>query len=516
MNKRLQTALPHLTFFLLTWLWAGWWMGDIGHMAYENSFVAADATLMHWLWQQSFGGLWILGRMLLVSYHWPLVGGLLVAALLTAGSWLAAYCLRLPQRWRWLGFLPAGAWMTWVAWLGLNLFYQREPGRPFGVLLLAVLVCAIDAFIIWTFKSRRRKACRQEVAAKRSTGQQLKELAPYAVTFAICLLLPMAITHLRYPYARPVTRMQVQMMHQDWNGMAETARAHAHLSYRPLAAYYAVALVHNGHLADAMFDIRLDYDSLHLKDRSGHEDVGTNYYLIDCNLHAGLIRPATHRAMEQLTMEGPSLYVLKHLARLALLDGHWQLARKYLHIIDKAPLEHAFVEKYSAMVGHRDLVAADPEFNVLLRTVPTRDSFESMYEEPVFLGYAVDLTEGRSVEALTQSLMANLYSKRMPPFLMRCQPLVGSTPAPTIAQGLVTQVRKNPEILQAFPNLQMEMQRYTGFLQMVQPYMHDRARGGQELFDQYRGYYPYYYFFGNLKATRKPENKNASSSAGVN
>jgi hypothetical protein len=310
--------------------------------------------------------------------------------------------------------------------------------------------------------------------------------------------------------------MQVQMMQQDWDGMVETARAHAHLSYRPLAAYYAIALVHNGRLADDMFDIRLDYDSLYVADRSGKGELGTNYYLCDGNFHAGLIRPTTHRAMEQLTMDGPSLVALKHLTRCALIDGHWNLARKYLHIIGQTPFEGAFVSKYSAMLEHPELVAADPEFEKVLRTAPMHDSFESMYEEPIFLGYAVNLMEGRTVEALTQSLIANLYSKRMPNFLMRCEPLVGTTPAPTIAQGLVTQARKNPEIMKAFPMLQMEMQRFVSFLRVVQPYMTDRPRGGVELFDQYHGYYPYYYFFGNLKATRKRDTTGTSSAAGVN
>jgi hypothetical protein len=62
----------------------------------------------------------------------------------------------------------------------------------------------------------------------------------------------------------------------------------------------------------------------------------------------------------------------------------------------------------------------------------------------------------------------------------------------------------------------MEMQRFVNFLRAVQPYMQDRPRGGVELFDQYRGYYPYYYFFGNLKATRKRDTNEASSAAGVN
>ena len=524
--------LCHILFFLLAWLWASWWMGDTGRMAYEYSFFAPDKTLMHWLWQQPFGLLWILGRALLLTYRWPLLGGLAVALLLAVGTELLAYCLRLPKHWRWVANLPAGCWMAWVAWQGLNLYYMHEPGRAFGVLLLVVLVCAVDAFIIWTFKSGRKgltgpsgpspapSSVREgRIVTSTNPASPLPNrgwVGSEAFIIILLFLIPLAITHFRHPYLRPVTRMQIQMMRQDWNGMAQTARDNGHLSYRPLAAYYAIALVHNGRLADDLFDIRMDYDSLYVTDRSCKAELGTNYYLCDGNFHAGLIRPTTHRAMEQLTMDGPSLVALKHLIRCALIDGHWPLARKYLHIISQTPFEGDFVNKYSAMVGHPELVTADPEFSEVLRTAPLHDSFESLYEEPIFLGYAVNLMEGRTVEALTQSLMANLYSKRMPMFLMRCEPLVGTTPAPLIAQGLVTQARKNPEIMQAFPMLQMEMQRFVSFLRVVQPYMMDRPRGGVELFDQYRGYYPYYYFFGNLKATRKRDTNEASSAAGVN
>ncbi len=504
LNKLREPAVGRALFFCLTWLWAAWWMGDVFHIAREYSFFTVDATLMHGVWQQAFGSLWIVGRALLTLYCWPLVGGLLVAAMLTASTWLMGYCLRLrPDSW-WslLEYIPAIGWMTWVAWQGFNLYFQAEPGRALGALFLGVLVLAVDAFIIWTFKRKTR-----------SKGQQSRWLLlPLLLVF-----LPILVSHFRHPYVRPVTRMEVQLLHEDWEGMTATARDNAKLSYRPLAAYYAIALVHTGHLADQLFDIRLDYDSLYVSSWGGNPDIGTNYYQTDCNYHAGLFRAAAHKAMEALTMDGPTLKSLKHLTRLALLDHDWALARKYLHIIARHPFEGAFVERYAPMLDNAEAVEADPVFARLRRTEPLHDSFESFYQQPTFLGYAAVMTEGRSPEALTQSIMANLYSKRMPDFLMRCEVLVGTTPPRSIAEGLVTQVPKNQAILQVFPQLQMNVQVYQGFLRTVQPYMKERARGGRELFDQYRGYYPYYYFFGNLKATRKSDKKeHASSNVGVN
>lgn len=533
-----QFTLASLSFFFfLTWLWATWWMGDLFCIGREHSFFSTDAVLMYGLWQQRFGSLWILGRAVLTLYRWPLLGGLLTAVLLTLGSWLCGYCLRLRLRWRWLQFLPAAAWLIWVAWLGLNFYYQSEPGRPFGVLLLFDVVCAIDAFIIWTFKGHRKKRLVSREAAplsssvKRPDGSSAStkgDTAPVAfaskgtifitlLCLVACFAIPVLITQVRHPYVRPLSRMQVQMLSSDWNGMVTTARSHATLSYRPLAAFYAIALVHTGHLTDALFDIRLDYDSLYVVNRSGTGDSGSGLYEIDGNYAAGLFRATTHKAMEHLTMQGPTLYSLKYLARTALLDYDWQLARKYLTIIFRMPFEGDFVRRYQPMVGHADLVEADAEFALLRRTEPVEDSFESAYQAPVFLGYPAVLTSGRSMDALQQSLMANLYSKRMPDFLFRAQMLAGTIPPKTIAEGLVTQLLKNPSIGQAFPALQMNAQVFQGFLRSVTPYMKDRPAYARKLFDQYAGYYPYYYYFGNLKATRKSDDKeHASSRAGVN
>ena len=512
-------------------------MGDIFRVAYEQSFFAADTTLMHFLLQQPYGWLWLAGRVLLTLYHWPVLGGLVVALLLTATTLSIARLMPIRDDSHYplsivhysLSLLPACTWMTWTAWTGLNLFYLAEPGRTLAVLLLLCLASLIAATIVLLLKHRPainpapNPSVVYVAVSQRPKSQSRPHHSPYLPILSLALLtlltfaIPTAVTHLRHPYVRPVTRMQVQMLNDDWAGMSATAHDNASLSYRPLAAYYTIALVHTGHLTDALFDIRLDYDTLYLTNLSHMPDNGTNYYLIDCDYTAGLFRAATHKAMEHLTTNGPTLYSLKHLTRLALLDNAWPLARKYLHIISKAPFETEFVERYTAMLDKPEAVAADPEFALLRRTEPVADSFESQYEEPTFLGYTATLMAGRTQEALMQSLMANLYSKRMPDFLMRTQPLIGSTPPRSIAEGLVTQTIKNPDILQAFPQLQMDAQVYRGFIQSVQTEMKDRPAHARELFDRYKGYYPYYYFFGNLKATRKSDNKeHASSNAGVN
>ena len=506
-----RVAVP-LLMFVLAWAWSAWWMGDVWRIARERSFCAADPTLMGFLWQQVYGSLWIIGRALLTLFRWPWLGGAVVALMLALGAWMVDYCFRLGPRWRWIGYLPVGAWMAWVAWEGMNLYYMFESGRAFGILFLGFIVVAIDGFIISTFSKKPLPAL-----IRMPKDETLRQNLFQVVLVLVLIAIPMAITSFRHPYLRPLTRMEVQLLNEDYQGAINTAQKHAELSYRPLAAYYAVALIHTGRLTEDLFQIRMDYDSLHVVNRNGLSDNGTDYYIADCNYHAGLFRAAGHNAMEQLTMGGPSLYNLKHLLRLSLLDHDWALARKYLTILQKEPFEKGSLTRYEAMIGNEEAVEADPEFALLRRTEPAIDSFESQYEPPCFLGYTAVLMQGRSMDALYLSLMANLYSKRMPDFLMRCQPLAGQTPPSLISQGLITQVKKVPDIQQAFPNLQMDAQRYVSFLQAVSPYMQDRPAYAKQLFKDYRGYYPYYYFFGNLKATRKrPDTNQTSSNAGVN
>ena len=509
-----MNRVGYVLFFLLAWLWASWWMGDVLRIAYERSFVVADATLMYWLWQQPLGWLWIIGRALLTLYRLPAVGGLLVAALLTVGSGLLGYCLRLPQRWRLTQYLPAAIWMTWTASEGLNLFYMNEPGRILAVPFICVAVCVVAALIIWLLHRQQRPVL--------STPAQpapcsLFFVLLFLIFYPILFLLPALYLNHRHPYLRPLTRMQVQLLHNDYEGMIRTAHEHAEMSYRQMAGYYVIALAHTGQLADQLFDIKLEFDSLNTYGYHRQPNQCMNYHISDCNYHAGLIRAARHKIIEELTMDGPSLYTLKFMVKISLIEGDWALARKYLHILKKVPFEGDFISQYEPMVEHPELVQADPEFAAVIKMLPPRHSIEQLHMKPSFVGYYVDLRSFPNSEAQTWSTVACLYGKRMPDFLMRCQQFVGSMPPRSIAEGLIIQAQKNPAVLKAFPQLKLGMDRFDLFLQDAVPYIRtDRQQGAEALFEKYKGYYPYYYYFGNQRSTRKLEDETMHNKAGVN
>ncbi|MBR5776147.1 MAG: hypothetical protein IKY42_07835, partial [Bacteroidaceae bacterium] len=107
-------------------------------------------------------------------------------------------------------------------------------------------------------------------------------------------------------------------------------------------------------------------------------------------------------------------------------------------------------------------------------------------------------------------------TKLMPDFLQRLQPLSGSIPPENFADGILLMANKYPELEKMFNGLDFRATRLGGFMQETQPYMKDRPKFAKELFPKYKGYYPYYYFFGNLKATKKREPQQQTSNSGVN
>ena len=515
-GRRIRLMPVTVVMFVLVWLWAGVWYGDVLAIARESSFWAPDATLMQHMKGRPWAALWWTGQALLQLYRWPLLGGLATALMLSGGTWLLGYCLRLRGWWRLVQYLPAAAYLCWVAYIGFDLYFEAETGKIMGIPFICFATVLVLALVIRSFSRSHKFPALIRPPKDETPGQNRAQL------IAVCLavLAPMVLTQTMRPYVRVVTRMQRQMMRQEWQEMAETARGHAELSYRHIAAYYAIALVQTGEQASRLFDIRMDYDTPYIHGYNGSTANAANYYLMDCDFHAGLVETAIHHGVEHMTMNGPSLRSLKLLTKCALLRGEWAVAEKYLRILQYVPFEGDFIARYRPMLKQPELVDADPEFRMVRLTEPMHDSFENFYAQPSFMGYNAALIEGRSINALWNSQLVHIYTKTMPQFIERCRPMQGTTPPRSLSEALFLMSSKAPEVLQLYPGLEYNRAKLTSFMQEVKPYIgsyESRAEHAQELFPKWKGYYPYYYFFGNLKATRGHTKENeGSSNQGVN
>lgn len=512
-EKKQPLLLPVLPLlFIATYLWAAWYFGDVLRMARERSFWVASTEQMEFLLSQEFGGLWYVGRLMLSLFRYPWIGALLPATMITWGTWCLGYGMRLTARWRWIQYLPVGAYLLWMAYEGVNLFFEHESGKILGIPLCATIILTIWAIMIASF-SRKKSPAIITIPKDETALQNRMQLLMIVTVFATHVV----VDKVWRPYTRVIASMNVSMLNSDWQGMMETARENADLSYRPIAANYAIALVNTNQICERLYDIRMDYDAMFIHNRSSEGIVlELSLYQEDCDYYAGFIQTCIHHAMERITMIGPNIHSMELLTKCALMTGEWEVAKKYLRILKDVPFEKEFVEKYSAYVGKPETVNADKEMAFIRQLEPIHDSFENEYQQPVFLGYNATLTEGRSKNALMNSLAVCMYSKSMPAFMMRTQPLEGTMPPENVADALCLMTSKDPDIMRRFPNLQYRHQKLATTLGEMKPYMKDRPGFARELFPKYKGYYPYYYFFGNLKATRKSQKNEGSSTAGVN
>lgn len=544
-KKTFWSRLPLLpvpvVVFLLVWWWAGMWQADVFRMIRENSFFAFDQLLMQYETCKPYGMLWTVGRGLLMLYRYPLLGGAVLSLILTSSCWLLGYAMRLSARWRWIQWLPLAIYTGIITYQGVNSYYEKETGMAFGIPVAIWTILVVWGIIIRSFSKKPSPAVIR-IPKDETPAQNYLQLG---IAILVGILPALIYGETSRPYVRPIAHMQVSVMEQDWNQVIKTAEENAEQSYRPMAAQYAIALVQTGEIGDRLFNVRLDYDSLFVRGLNGDMHNPLNMYLMECDFHAGLVQTAYHHAMENMAMLGPTIRNLKMLCKTSLLRGEWEIAEKYLAILERVPLEGDFVEKYRPMLHKEEAVNADPEFAVVRDLEPMRDHFENRFIQPVFLGYTAALNEGRSLNALKNSLMVNIYTKTMPDFLMRCQALVGQTPPTSIGQAMAMLSSKYPEINKSFPNLNYYIPELQSFLGETNQYIQarpgiteeekaellkmgitpsgsdtlisseNRALHARELFPRYKGYYPYYYFFGNLKATKKKD-KAESSKAGVN
>ena len=253
-KKKKPVRLPVLLlFFVAVLLWSAWYYGCVFHLSREYSFWVADTRQLDFILSCSFGSMRYIGRALLMTFKYPWLGGILVAFLLTVGTWLVGYCWRLKARWRFIQYLPALVYMGTVTYLGLDSFFETETGYILGIPFLTVLVLAICGIMIRSF-SRKKVHALFAVPADETQRDSLLQLAVCIIGFVAII----GYNEWKRPYVRVISQLAAMEQEQDWEGIQKLARAHSYQSNRPMACMYAIALVHtdqrlqNGQAADRL------------------------------------------------------------------------------------------------------------------------------------------------------------------------------------------------------------------------------------------------------------------------
>lgn len=470
---------------------AGFWFftsilyGDMFYMAEQYSLFTSDRQAMQFILSQPLGEAYYWGRFLLLSFHEPWLGGLLMSVILTGTVCMVKYIFALHGKWGWLSLLPSFLIVWCLVHKGLNLYYQQEPSVVFLWPLALLCGTGLIAVIKRCFFHKGK--------------HDMRPSHPFSLGIALIMFLSLyAYTWKGKENERLTATSQRLLQEQDWAGMIETTRK-AKQPTRSIAAYHAIALLHTNQLLTRLFEIPYQYPDPGLINRGGQPDDGTELYLADCCFAAGLLYPAYHHTMERMVIDGPSCYTLKQLFFCSLLNEEYAVANKYLYLLMQVPTEKGFVRKYMPMVANPEKIWSDPYFNKILGTTPMEDHFEQEYRSPFFIGYNVQTTNFRNLQAMEISLAACLYTKMLPELFNRTRSYAGKQLPPLVEQAVIlySMNTENADILKYFKVNPQTINRVGEFVtRYVRNGSVDPDRQ-DELKEEYSNFYPYYFFCQN-------------------
>lgn len=506
---RLRKIPYFVLLFVALWVFCSFVYGSVFYMSQQSSFFAFDKTLLFSVLNQDFAWLNVLGRFLLLSFHYPIFGGAVLSLMLTLSAWLFDYLLGLKDKTHWIAVLLPFAFLGYFVYLDYSVNYMRETSVLMGWPALALLLLAVAAGVKRIFTRKRITAIYR--VAKNDTSK---------ATLLTCAAIVVALIGFtwfsldRRENIIKTCRMQRQLEQSDWDAMIGEAVS-ARRPARSVAAYHALALAETGQLENRLFDIVYDFPKTTVKAPGMSENDGVSIYCNDCDFYAGLVNSSYHGAMETFVKCGPQVLLLKYMARAAAMNGEGALCRKYLDILSCCMVENKFVERFSAYADDTELMYNDPEFAHVAAKMPLSDSFEQNYRAPYFIGYNVALTEGRSEEALRTSIMACLYAKETE-FVRKAELLRGAALSPYLEQALMVQGVKNPQLLEGYGfDKRFVLSRLESFIKEARPWMKNKKEGVAALKENWKDYYPFYLYFQNLPAEQKEANHNKEKE-GVN
>lgn len=498
-KKRMSSSTIILLFIFL-WIFFSWVYGSVFYICEQNSFFAFDPILMKNISSMEWGSLMLFGRFLLISFHYPFIGGFIISLILVSFVLLFCYLCGNQKKLYFIPLLMVFAFVFFLLNSGYNLFYQRESSIVF-------IIPSVGLFIVFILALLKRVLTRTKIKdwyRSEATGV-IRNHWITSISIFLCWGALSAYALIVNQNIRATCQMQELLEDDDYDSMIKIARS-VRQPNRGVAAYYAIALQQTGQLLDHAFDIPYQYPIENIKNRTGKNDDAITLYSIDGNFFAGLSMTSYHDAMERFVVDGPTIFMLKRLCRAALANHEWNLARKYVYILSNVPFETKTVKRFQRLIANPTALAQDLTFMKINDLFPMEDSFEQEYKTPLFLGYNVAAGNFRSLEALKVSIGACLYTKKLPEFIDRVQFLDGQSLPMCVEQALALQSYSQPDIRKMFPIEQGYAFKQVGaFAQSAYLYLNKREEGAKVLKDEWLQFYPYYYYFENLPPKEKVE-----------
>ncbi len=173
------------------------------------------------------------------------------------------------------------------------------------------------------------------------------------------------------PFKKKVIQIDYFAENGKWNAILETAES---LELYDFRVNFQVnrAYSHLGHLPDRLFAYPQRLGSYGLFFDASEVMGSTDMPTSDLNFDLGFMAESLHWAFEAETLLPNSPRILKRLVMINLVNRKYQLAEKFLNVLDKNMLYSDWVSKYQKYVSDTTLAANDPVIAEKRRFTPKR------------------------------------------------------------------------------------------------------------------------------------------------
>ena len=355
------TLLLSVVQLLMLRLLNGQWSMVNGQWTFGLSFVP---SFLLWLF--------LLDENALLSGVW--------AVLLTL---LAIWCLsRLPSGWirciLIIIAIPIVYWMVGPAWDGTH--YHRYP-TVVPVLLYAAWLSAIILPLLMRLVIRDKKQEKSSVA-KYSLSSFLFPLSSFILVSVVMGTLVWKNANFK---AEKVMQYDFMACHQQWNRILETVNAEKPNNQIGVTVQN-LALAMRGMLLEHMFDY--NQNSIHGLLPDVKEDATSPLPTAEAFYQLGMINVAQRtvfEAQEAILDFQKSGRCYKRLAQTNLINGQYEVARKYLMALQKTLFYREWANETLPLLGNEKAIASHPEYGRLRQCAYNEDFYFSDHVTPEML-----------------------------------------------------------------------------------------------------------------------------------
>ena len=375
-------------FFLFAWVGAfiiAVLLSAVQLLSFRMFKVQRSKFNVQWLYGLSFVPSFLLWLFLLDEN--ALLGGVWAVLLTQLAIW---GLVRLPDGWaRRILVIVAFVILYWIAFGGSH--YYRYP-NVFPTLLYAAWFSAIIIPLVMWFIVRGRKSenAQQQnnsltIPEQSSPLRSLSHLIPLTSFVLVSVVMGTLVWKNANFKAEKVMQYDFMARHQQWNRILETINDEKPNNQIGVTVQN-LALAMHGKLLDHMFDYNQNGIAGLLPDVK--EDATSPLPTAEAFYHLGMINVAQRsvfEAQEAILDFQKSGRCYKRLAQTNLINGNYEVARKYLAALQKTLFYKEWANETLPLLGNEKAIAQHPEYGRLRQMAYNEDFYFSDHVTPEML-----------------------------------------------------------------------------------------------------------------------------------